>query len=534
MNNILTINNQFKYRVAIYIRLSKEDLNKKDESESIKNQKNLLECYANEQGYEIVDFYIDDGYTGTNFNRPNFQRMISDLELGKANMVLTKDLSRLGRDYIETGEYVEKYFPKKRIRFVSILDGIDTASDTTNNDIAPFKAVINDMYSKDNSKKIRTALKTKQLKGLWVGGCTPLGYMPDSENKNHLVINEEEAYIVRKIFNWAKEGFTYFEIKGKLNEEKIPTASMLRRKHRNTPMANEGIWCSKTVRRILQNELYLGDMVQNRRNRVSYKVRQIQDVPKERWIVVPNTHEPLVDRKTFNFIQQRLKNCRVRSKKEIYRLLDGLLYCFDCKHRISICKPRKSDGRTYIVCNYYRMYSKQKLCTSHSYNYDKIEEQVLKKIKIYLKNILESNKLNECVENLRKKRKIKKNIDAESEKIINEIKIKNGQLDKMYLDNLDGKITDDMYKRISKKKQLEINELKTQKEELECLINEKKNNEGIDKECKHIIEDFLNGYIDKNLVVKLVNRIEIRQNKELDIYFNFPKLNFLLKENNHN
>ena len=533
MYNTLTINNQSKYRVAIYIRLSKEDLDKKDESESVKNQKDLLESYVNEQGYEIVDFYIDDGYTGTNFNRPNFQRMINDLELGKANMVLTKDLSRLGRDYIETGEYVEKYFPKNRIRFVSILDGIDTASDTTNNDIAPFKAVINDMYSKDNSKKIRTALKTKQLKGLWVGGCAPLGYMPDPENRNHLVINEEEAYIVRKIFNWAKKGFTYFEIKEKLNEEKIPTASMLRRKHSNTPMANEGIWCSKTVRRMLENELYLGDMVQNRRSRVSYKVRQIQDVPKERWIVVPNTHEPLVDRKTFEFIQQRLKNCKTRPKKEIYRLFDGLLFCYDCKHRISICKPRKSDGRTYIVCNYYRMYSKQKLCTSHSYNYDKIEEGILKVLNTLFKNILEGNKLNENVEDVRRKKKTKANNKVKLENIINEIKLKTEQLDKMYLDNLSGKISDDMYIRISAKNKLEINRLEAKKRELGFITPEEQNNEEVDKECKQLIEDFLKGNVDRDIMAKLIKRIEIRQNKEFDIYFNFQKLNFLLEKYNH-
>jgi len=533
MYNTLTINNQSKYRVAIYIRLSKEDLDKKDESESVKNQKDLLESYANEQGLEIVDFYIDDGYTGTNFNRPNFQRMITDLELGRANMVLTKDLSRLGRDYIETGEYVEKYFPKKRIRFVSILDGIDTASETTNNDIAPFKAVINDMYSKDNSKKIRTALKTKQLKGLWVGGCAPLGYMPYPENRNHLVVNEDEAYIVRKIFDWAKKGFTYFEIKEKLNEEKIPTASMLRRKHSNTPMANEGIWCSKTVRNMLENELYLGDMVQNRRCRVSYKVRQIQDVPKERWIVVPNTHEPLVDRKTFEFIQHRLKNCKTRPKKEIYRLLDGLLYCYDCKHRISICKPRKSDGRTYIVCNYYRMYSKQKLCTSHSYNYDKIEEHILKMLKTLFTKIMDGNKINESAEDIKKKTKIIEDNKIKLDNIINDIKIKTEQLDNMYLDKMDGKIDDAMYARISEKKKLEINRLQATLMELQSATNEDENNEEMNSESKQLIKDFLNGNIDRDLMIKLIRRIEIHKNKEYDIYFNFNKLNFLLEKYNH-
>ena len=192
------------YKVAIYIRLSKEDVDKGyDESESITNQKSLLTEYVKNLGweYELVDIYIDPGYTGTNFNRPDFQRMIRDIENGKVNMVITKDLSRLGRDYIETGEYIEKWFPEHEVRYVSVTDGIDTfATNNGNNDIAPFKSILNDMYSKDLSKKIRTALHTMQKQGKWVGGKTALGYVKDSNDKNKLMICEPEAEIVRTIF----------------------------------------------------------------------------------------------------------------------------------------------------------------------------------------------------------------------------------------------------------------------------------------------------------------------------------------------
>lgn len=195
------------YKVAIYIRLSKEDVDKGyDESESITNQKSLLTEYVENLGweYELVDIYIDPGYTGTNFNRPDFQRMIGDIENGKVNMVITKDLSRLGRDYIETGEYIEKWFPEHEVRYVSVTDGIDTfATNNGNNDIAPFKSILNDMYSKDLSKKIRTALHTMQKQGKWVGGKTALGYVKDPNDKNKLVICEPEAEIVRTIFNMA-------------------------------------------------------------------------------------------------------------------------------------------------------------------------------------------------------------------------------------------------------------------------------------------------------------------------------------------
>ena len=185
----------------------KEDIDKGyDESESIKNQRTLLTKYVEnlEGSYELIDIYIDQGFTGTNFNRPDFQRMIKDINLGKINMVITKDLSRLGRDYIETGEYIEKWFPEKNVRYVSITDGIDTfANNNGNNDIAPFKSILNDMYSKDLSKKIRTALHTMQKEGKWVGGKTALGYVKSPKDKNKLIICEQEAKIVKQIFNMA-------------------------------------------------------------------------------------------------------------------------------------------------------------------------------------------------------------------------------------------------------------------------------------------------------------------------------------------
>ena len=198
------------YKVAIYIRLSKEDVDRGyDESESIKNQRTLLTEYVQKLGwnYQLTDTYIDQGFTGTNYNRPDFQRMIRDIKNGKINMVVTKDLSRLGRDYIETGEYIEKWIPENNVRYVSVTDGIDTIETSNeNNDIEQFKSILNDMYSKDLSKKIRTAMHTMQKQGKWVGGKTPLGYIKDSNDKNKLVIYEPEADIVNTIFYLAFVG----------------------------------------------------------------------------------------------------------------------------------------------------------------------------------------------------------------------------------------------------------------------------------------------------------------------------------------
>ena len=232
------------YKVAIYIRLSKEDVDRGyDESESIKNQKTLLTEYVQKLGwkYELIDIYIDQGYTGTNFNRPAFQRMIRDINSGKVNMVVTKDLSRLGRDYIETGEYIEKWFPENNVRYVSVTDGIDTFETANgNNDIAPFKSILNDMYSKDLSKKIRTALHTMQKQGKWVGGKTAIGYMKDPNDKNKLIICEPEAEIVKTIFNMALAGNQVGVIRDFLNTNNIPTANQSR-------YNKDSFWENKTI-----------------------------------------------------------------------------------------------------------------------------------------------------------------------------------------------------------------------------------------------------------------------------------------------
>ena len=322
------------YKVAIYIRLSKEDVDRGyDESESIKNQRTLLTEYVQKLGwkYQLIDTYIDQGFTGTNFNRPDFQRMIKDIENRKINMVVTKDLSRLGRDYIETGEYIEKWFPGNNVRYVSVTDGIDTfEASNGNNDIAPFKSILNDMYSKDLSKKIRTALHTMQKQGKWVGGKTPLGYAKDLTDKNKLIIYEPEAQIVRNIFNMAFTGNQVGVIRDYLNSNNILTANKSR-------YNKDTFWENKTVKNILKNKVYIGTTVQNKRSRISYKNRKIKTNPEEKWIEVENTHEPIIDKKIFDAVQKMVivQNYNRNEKKNMF-LLDGLLFCYECKHKIGV------------------------------------------------------------------------------------------------------------------------------------------------------------------------------------------------------
>lgn len=517
------------YRVAIYIRLSDSD-EKIGESESVTNQRSLLTKYVSENEYELVDIYIDDGFSGTNFNRPEFNRMLKDIEAGKINMVITKDLSRLGRDYIGTGEYLERYFPQHNVRYIALTDNIDTFVDSSNIDMAPFKAVFNDMYAKDISKKIRTALKTKQRDGKWVGGCPPFGYKINPDNKNHLVPSVEEAWIVKKIFALARTGKTPYEIRTILTEEKVPTTAMIRIDNRTKhgDASKVGIWNVKTIKCMLENQLYTGDLVQNRRSKINYKLKKTVTNPKDEWIIVKNTHEPLVSKEDFEYIGKLLPKNSSRPEKKATRLLDGLLYCFECGHRLGICAPRKSDGRTYLVCNYYRMHSKYGVCTSHGFNYDYLEEAILKIIKGLAVEYLDKFDLLNAVSNI-KRTNPKDTLETELKSLETTILNNLDRLDKMYLEKLDGKINDMMFDRISKNL-CEENEIKqTRIDSIKAHLNKDIKEEDINSKLDKLLIEFLKmENPTREIMYELIEKIEVHKDKTVDVYFNFKELNFLL------
>ena len=438
MNYIESINKN--YNVGIYIRLSREDDDKTYESESITNQKSLLLQYANENKLRVYDIYVDDGYSGTSFDRPGFKKLIDDIEHNKINMVITKDMSRLGRDYIGTGELVEKYFPAHNVRYIAVTDNIDTFLDSSNNDIAPFKAIMNDFYAKDISKKIRSSLRAKMKEGKYVSGRTPFGYMQDPDNKNHLVIYEEQAKIVRRIFDMSLNGMTYFKIAKQLTIEHIKTpASYYSFEWRSHYNLHYGNWHAKTIQDILTNRIYSGDLVQNRRNKVNYKVKKIvKNNPKD-FIVVENTHEPIIDKATFYEVQKRLPKNVGRNEKIEYHLLDGLLYCGDCGHRISVTARRKKDNRCYTVCNYYRSYIKDKVCTTHSNNYDILEKVILETLKKSCLDYIDKKKIKDKVVNSLSDNN-QFNRKKEIDNLIKEINQINENLDNIYIDKINKNI----------------------------------------------------------------------------------------------
>ena len=508
------------FNVGLYIRLSREDDDKNEMSESITNQKSLLTQYVKENSLRLVDIYIDDGYSGTNFDRPEFKRMIDDILKGKINMVITKDMSRLGRDYIGTGELIEKFFPTHGVRYIAVTDNIDTYLDNSNNDIAPFKAIMNDMYAKDISKKIKSSLRAKQKEGKWVGGRTPFGYMPDPNNKNKLIIFEEQAAVVRRIFDMCLEGLTCYKIALKLTNEKVKTpAEYYSFKWKNNYHLNYGVWNYKTIKDILTNRMYIGDLVQNKRNKVNYKVKKIIKNNHENYIIVENTHKPIIEKEIFYEIQKRIPKNIGRNEKKEKHLLDGLLYCGNCGHRISITSRRKKDNRCYTICNYYRTYMKDHVCTTHSNNYDKLEKIIIKLLtNICLKNMDKEKIKYDILNNLNKNDKIKTN--QELKILNNDIKQLNNNLDTIYIDKLNKKITEEQYIRVKDILENELN-IKTKK------YNDLNNNVNT-----NINEKIVNKYIDnflsmkehsRELIINLIDKIEIFDDKTINIKVTFNK-----------
>ncbi|MEG1309481.1 MAG: recombinase family protein [Bacilli bacterium] len=510
------------YKVGLYIRLSREDDDKTQESESIKNQRSLLLQYVKENNLTLVDVYIDDGFSGTNFDRPDFNRMIRDIELNRINMIITKDMSRLGRDYIGTGNLIEKYFPEHGVRYIAVTDNIDTFLDSTNNDIAPFRAIMNDMYAKDISKKIKSSIKAKQKEGKWVSGRTPFGYMHDKKDKNKLVISEEQAKVVRRIYDLCLNGLSFYKIALVLSNEKVKSpAQYYDFKWNNTYNASYGMWNAKTISDILKSEIYTGDLIQNKRSKVNYKVKKIvKNSPKD-YIISKNTHEAIIDKNTFQEVQKKIPKNVGRHEKKEEHLLDALLYCGDCGHRISIRSRRKVDNNCYTICNYYRTYMKYHVCTTHSNNYDILEKVIIDKLKGECLDYVDRKSIKRrIIEESKHDNKI--SIKSELETLKKEIKVINDNLDFIYIDKLNKNISNEQYDRVRVKLENDINTKQKRIDELESNLNENIDNDNSQKVIEKYIDECLSmKNPSRELIVNLIDKIIIYSDKKIDIKLPF-------------
>ena len=519
----LEISNPMDYHAGLYIRLSKED-ESEGPSQSVQNQESLLREFVQQHRLSVYDTYIDDGWSGTNFDRPAFQRMIADIEAKKVNMVITKDLSRLGRDYILTGHYMERYFPEHRVRYISLLDGIDTGVDSTANDITPFRAIMNDMYAKDISKKIKSVKRDKQRKGQFIGGKPVYGYKMHPTEKNKIVIDEEVAPIVRRIFALALSGMSCRNIATLLNQEGVPTPATYAGLPVARPGPYTGLWSSERISDMLQNETYIGNMVQGRSVKISYKSKKCLKQNPANWVVVEGTHEPLVDRETFQKVRM-LVNSRRHTRSRTYDfLLKGLIFCHECGYPLTVLNRKNSKGEDvlYFVCRTYQRFTKAGVCTCHSIKEKTVTDVVIAKVREVCQAYLNPDELlpvaQEAVENARKQ----SSLESEFQALQSKIDSLTANLDRMYTDRLSGLLPEADFQRIFGRIKQEREQLEEKQKELE--LRQKSPVRSEDR-ARELVQRFIETAGEsRELLVSLIERVELTEDKEIIIKFRFAQL----------
>lgn len=519
----LEISNPMDYHVGLYIRLSKED-ESEGPSESVNNQKSLLKEFVEQHRLSVYDIYVDDGWSGTSFERPDFKRMICDIESKKVNMVITKDLSRLGRDYIMTGHYMERYFPEHQVRYISLLDGIDTGVDSTANDITPFRAIMNDMYAKDISKKIKSVKRDKQRKGLFIGGKPMYGYKMHPTEKNKIVIDEDAAPIVRRIFAMALEGISGRQIAIALNDEKIPPPAAYAGLNQGRIGPYAGLWSSERISEMLQNETYIGNMVQGRTKKISYKSKMCVRTAPDDWVIVEHTHEPLISKEAFEKVQMLIESRKSTRSRTYDFLLKGLIFCHECGYPLAVVNRKKPNGEDclYFLCRTYQRFTKTGVCTCHSIKEEKVTNAVLQRLKDVCQRYVTAADLTPLAEQAIEKNKEMQQAKQEIEGLKAKITALSTHLDKVYMDKLNGLLAEDDFSRIYQK-------VKSERAALERRVTQLTNQEKApvnSKELAKVLAERFLSTTDQNreLLVSLIERIEYSDDKQLYIHFRFPAM----------
>lgn len=515
------------WKIALYIRLSREDGN--DISVSVDNQLKELHIFMEQFDglYEIIDTYIDDGYTGTDSNRENFQRMLGDVREKKVNCVIVRDPSRLSRNYLEAGMYMEQLFVQLNVRFISLsLPALDSFKnpDAMNSIAVPIQNVINDDFCRQTSQKIRGVFNMKRSRGEFIGAFSPYGYSKSAEDKNSLVIDDEAMETVKNVFQWfVYEGISKQAITKKLNELGVlnPTAYKHSKglKLNGSAGNNDGLWSPSTVSVMLENQMYIGNMVQGKQRIKSYKVHEAIRVPKEEWFIVENTHDPIIDKETFCKAQELLKrDTRTSPKEQKLTLFAGFLRCADCNKAM---RRTNAKDKIYYVCRTNRDKSST-ACTKHSIREDILQEAVLIAIQ---KQIELVSDMNQIIEEINKM----PDLNNKSDRLEKALRTKqqeeqknNSVLDSLYMDWKTGDITQEMYRRMKCRLETDVERLKISinkiKEEI-CLMEKGVTNENpLFKsflKCKNVKE------LDRNLLVCLIDTIYVHEDKHLTIKFNF-------------
>ena len=467
---------------ALYCRLSRDD-GTESESNSIGNQKKLLSQKAKEMGLTDTKYYVDDGYTGTNFNRPGFQQLIDDIEIGLVSAVMVKDLSRLGRDYVSVGNYTDSYFPEHNVRFIAVNDAID--SDEGESEIAPFKNILNEMYARDISKKIRSSHRLRGSMGEPLSQ-PPYGYMKSPENKKKWIIDPEAATVVKSIFKMCLDGKGNETIARELQENKvlIPMAYWrskgLNRGGKKT-QTNPYKWCKTTIQKILSQQEYCGDIINFKTYSKSFKNKTRYENSKENWAVFKDVNEPIIDRETFETVQKFISKTKRRTPKKENgerSIFNGLIYCGDCHSKMRYHTSTSNKEIHYFTCSDNKVDYRGKCPGRHYVRADALEEVV----KLELRRLVKMLEIDESYfaqlilrKNDEEREKDKKFLESELQKAIARSSTVSQLYEKLYEDNVIGKVSDEWFVELSHKYEKERMDLKAKIADTRHKIEELKN-----------------------------------------------------------
>lgn len=519
---------QKKFSVAVYLRLSRED-GDKTESDSIANQRLLIENYLSAKPFlQFFREYVDDGYTGSNFERPGFIKMMEDIKRQKVNCIIVKDLSRFGRNYIEVGRYIEKKFPAMGIRFIAINDQYDNAKESGDAEqiIVPFKNLINDAYCRDISIKVRSQLDVKRKNGKFIGSFAAYGYLKDPKDKNHLIVDEYAAEIVQLIFNLKLDGFSALAIAEELN--KMGVLPPMEYKRMLGYNYNSGFrtsttpsWGAKSVIRILENELYTGVMVQGKNQKINYKVKKSRAVSSEQWIRVQDTHEAIIPRTYFDRVQEimRLDTRTAPSEKNVYPL-SGLVRCGDCEQNmVRRSTAKKNKVYYYLHCSSYR---NGEGCTSHIISEEKLMCAVITFVKTQLALLVEADKILQHITELPKEQYGVKALNTQIGELNREIERYCDLKERLYQDMVAEVIDKEEYAEYNQRFSLKMEETKKAKTALE---EKRERLLSTDIHLRPWMEDFKRistlETLGRKEMVMLINRVLVFSKDRIEIHLNF-------------
>lgn len=517
-------------RVVLYLRLSKEDVDKVsegDDSASIKNQRLLLTDYALKNNFQIIKVYSDDDESGLYDDRPGFEQMIEDAKLGLFDIIIAKTQSRFSRNMEHIEKYLHHDFLNLGIRFIGVVDGVDTAV-ASNKKSRQINGLVNEWYCEDLSENIRSAFKIKMKNGQFLGSSCPYGYKRDPKNHNHLVIDEYAANIVRRIFKLYLSGCGKARIGSILSEEGvlIPTLykqQVLGENYKNSKiLKSTRVWSYQTIHTILNNQTYVGDLVQNKTNKLSYKDKTKVSLPKEQWIIVENTHDAIISKEVFERVREMQKiKTRSVSGNEVKGIFSGILFCADCKHSMSRKYERRGNHQFIgYICRTYKQHGK-KFCSSHSIKNSELEETVLNSIKEEAKKILtqadvDELKKFEVVESCRI------NYEFQLNQMENQIEKVGNYKKKTYNNFMEELIGKEEYMYYTGEYNRQIKELQLQKENLLEKMNMQ---DELDSRHDEWVEAFKNyigvSELTREMVLELINKIVVHENGVIDIYYRF-------------